>query len=260
MRVLIDILIGLMVIAVVAGGVVLYHSQRQDEQDIVAVQQALGRLSEQAAYHNAVQSAMAGHDTLLVHMSESWFGDKLPLNVLVSEGHPWIDLAPPGDLGTHPPDPVITSQTQAGFWYNPTLGIFRARVTPGLNEVETLSLYNQINDTSLEVFEQIPDPARTPIAHVPGTTPAQQYATMANRTWSETRDPAQKDEALYKLPEPDPAAQAEAGPEPEFVNYEDERVYEEATRKAEEQASAASDSVAPGQAEESEHTRPTLLK
>lgn len=184
MRIVIDSLIVLMLVGVVIGALVMHNNSQTSERDVEEVRAALNRLNEQAAYHTAVQSAMAGHDTMLVHMHEEWFGEDLPVNVLLGEGHPWIDLAPPGDLSLHPPDPVATESSQAGFWYNPTTGTFRARVTPCANEAETLALYNQINDTALTGFEQMPDPSRKPIAHVLGSAPAQQYASLANQTWA----------------------------------------------------------------------------
>jgi len=190
MRIMIDSLIGLMLVAVVVAVVMLHHERRAGERSVAEVQNALQRLHDQAAYHSALQSAMAGHDTLLVHMHEAWFGEDLPTNELVSDDRPWLDLAPPGDLGVHPPDPIATGSKQAGFWYNPTTGVFRARVSPVGSEAETLALYNRVNGTSLEAFEQIPDPARRPVAHEPGTTPARQYASMANLTWSEPEPPA----------------------------------------------------------------------
>ncbi|MGB0768258.1 MAG: hypothetical protein ACPGYV_11170 [Phycisphaeraceae bacterium] len=196
MRSVIDGLIALMLFAVIAGGFVLYYHSQQDERDVAAVQKALDRLHEQAAYHTAVESAMTGRDTLLVHLRAEWFGDRVPTNVLLDDRHPWIDLAPPGDMGVHPPDPVASGRHQAGFWYNPTTGVFRARVSPGPSESQTLSRYNLINGTSLSAFEQIPDPSRTPVAHAPGTTPARQYAAMANRTWSE---PAEEDKLVEAI-------------------------------------------------------------
>ena len=185
MRIVIDIMIGLMLVGVVAGGLTLYNSQAENEREVDAVRIALQRLQEQAAYHRTVQSAMADRDVLLVHLHAEWFGEDVPTNVLLSDGRPWIDLAPPGDLGTHPPDPVVYDEAQAGFWYNPTTGTFRARVSPATSEAQTLALYNEVNGSTLDAFEQIPDPSRQPLAHKPGTTPAKQYASMANKTWSE---------------------------------------------------------------------------
>jgi len=201
MRIVIDSLIALMLVGVLVGVLVMHHNRQQSERDVAAVCSALDRLQEQAAYHTAVQSAMVGHDTMLVHLHEEWFGQDLPTNVLVGQAHPWIDLAPPGDRGQHPPDPVATEQGQAGFWYNPTTGTFRARVTPCSSEAETLALYNQINGTSLAAFEQMPDPSRRPIAHVLGSVPAQQYASLANQTWAAPKpDADEDDEPLYVSP------------------------------------------------------------
>jgi hypothetical protein len=67
---------------------------------------------------------------------------------------PWLDIAPPGDKSDHPSDPVITRGTQAGFWYNPNRGLFRARVAPQFNEEDTLELYNRLNNSNLRALPQ----------------------------------------------------------------------------------------------------------
>lgn len=185
MRLLIDTMIALMLVAAVGVGVMLHNDRKREARDIVQAQDSLQRLHEQAAYHSTMQSAMAGQDTLLVDVQPKWFGQDLPTNPLVTEAQPWLDLAPPGDRSTHPPDPVVTGKEQAGFWYNPTNGIFRARVTPQTSEAQTIALYNEVNGSALDVFEQMPDPARQPIAHVPGRTPATQYAAMTSQSWSQ---------------------------------------------------------------------------
>lgn len=184
-RIVIDIMIGLMLIGVVAGGVSLYTSRQQVDRDIDTVRQALDRLQQQATYHGTMQSAMADRDVMLVHVHAEWFGEDVPANVLLDADRPWIDLAPPGDLGAHPPDPVAYTSEQAGFWYNPTIGVFRARVRPASSEAQTLVLYNDVNGTALSRFEQIPNPSRQPLVHHPGQTPVKQYAAMANKAWSE---------------------------------------------------------------------------
>lgn len=193
MRIVIDIMIGSMLIAVVAGGLYLYNTQANDQREVASVRAALQQLQEQAAYHTTVQSAMAGHDVLLVHLHRAWFGEDVPSNALLAGDRPWIDLAPPGDLGLHPPDPVATSEEQASFWYNPTTGTFRARVSPATSEAQTLALYNEVNGSSLPEFDVIPDTSRQPLAHIPGQTPAKQYASMANKTWSQPAAPKESE-------------------------------------------------------------------
>ena len=84
------------------------------------------------------------------YISPEWFvADGLPMNATVPGRHPWLDVAPPDDHSDHPPDPVITWEGQAGIWYNPNRGVFRARVMPQWSETATLHLYNLLNDTEL---------------------------------------------------------------------------------------------------------------
>lgn len=190
MRLVIDSLIVVMVLGVLGG---ILYLNRQDERSQMAtadVIEALDRLHEQTRHHTAIETAVAGRDTIVVQVMPGWFGERLPVNILVGPEQPWIDLAPPGDKSSHPPDPVITRQDQAGFWYNPTTGVFRARVEPQLSEGKTLELYNHLNGTDLDAFEQAPDPARQPLAYTPGLTPAISYASPAAE-WVENSDTAE---------------------------------------------------------------------
>lgn len=179
MRLVIDSLIVVMLLAVVGGLLVLHSQRKQAERELAQTQQALSALHAQTAYHASVKSALAGHEQVLVYIEPTWFGDGLPSNQLVSGDRPWLDLAPPGDMSDHPPDPIILNDQQAAFWYNPTLGVFRARVQPQLSEGQTLELYNQVNTSALLAFEQAPSPDRRPMAHAPGQTPSRQYASLA---------------------------------------------------------------------------------
>ncbi|MEM9414788.1 MAG: hypothetical protein AAGA29_04830 [Planctomycetota bacterium] len=190
MRLVIDSLIVVMVLGVIGGVLYLNRQEEQGEQETAIVIDALGRLYEQTKHHAAIDTAIAGRDTIVVQVMPSWFQDDLPLNVLVGEGQPWIDLAPPGDASVHPPDPIVTGPDQAGFWYNPTAGVFRARVLPQLSERETLDLYNRINGTALDAFEEAPDPARAPLAYTPGVTPTTSYASPAAE-WVQTAGTAE---------------------------------------------------------------------
>lgn len=185
MRLVIDSLIALMLVAVLGGVLVMHSRSKQADRAMADTQQALAALHERTAYQTSVQSALAGHQQVMVQIDPAWFGEKMPVNLLASADRPWIDLAPPGDLSDHPPDPLIYNQQQAAFWYNPTLNVFRARVEPGLSEAQTLERYNQVNGTSLMAFDEAPDPSRRPMAHVPGQPPSRQYASLAGG-WDET--------------------------------------------------------------------------
>lgn len=189
MRLLIDSLIAAMLLAVLAGVLWLQRDRQQSEQAEQSVAAALNQLSEKTAYHAALQLAMTGQQDVGVAIDCAWFGDVPPRNALLDEDHPWLDLAPPGDRSVHPPDPVATRSSQAGFWYNPATGIFRARVAPQISEAQTLALYNRINASELERFDELPDLDRQPVAYVPAPSrdphARHHYASVNDRAVTE---------------------------------------------------------------------------
>jgi len=149
MRLIIDSLIALM-LAVILGCVLVHY--RNEQNDILRVQQVhqkLATLQEQALYRGALAEVEVTVAKFPLDIPAGWFPDSVPRNGMVSPTQPWLDIAPAGDDHDNPPDPVIRDSTQAGFWYNPNRGIFRARVTPQFTEEETLKLYNRLNGTQL---------------------------------------------------------------------------------------------------------------
>lgn len=153
MRWLIDLLIVVMLAAAVYGGWWVYTYQQRQATDLEQVHAALQRLHEQARYHRAMGRAeqeLGLEPPPLV--SEQWFGPTLPTNPYAladGQGRPWLDIAPEGDFEPHPPDPVLTGADQAQFWFNPQLGVFRARVPAQASSRETRELYNTVNQTTL---------------------------------------------------------------------------------------------------------------
>ena len=163
MRRVIDILIVLMLMAVLFGLVWHYRNEQKHVSDFRAVHDAISRLYEQAL----MQGSLDDHTTrggFPLMMQPKWFGQTLPINVLVPSVQPWIDIAPIGDQADHPPDPVIVSDEQAGFWYNPNRGLFRARVMPQFSEEETLDAYNQLNNTALKTLPRDSKVERRPVS------------------------------------------------------------------------------------------------
>ena len=162
MRLVVDTIIALMLVAIL-GGVLLYHRQQtQTIERVQAMHRALARLHETALYHGAMGEPTSSATGFPLNISPGWFDGNLPTNALVTPRHPWIDVAPADDGEEHPPDPVCTRPGQAGFWYNPNRGIFRARVPAQLTDVETLEFYNQINNSYLKQLPRGDDPARAP--------------------------------------------------------------------------------------------------
>lgn len=85
-----------------------------------------------------------------VAIDPAWFGDELPMNPLVDTDRPWLEIAAPAQSGWRHPRPLfVVDRSTAMFWYNPTLGIVRARVDLQTTDAETLAMYNTANKTSL---------------------------------------------------------------------------------------------------------------
>ncbi len=159
MRLLINLLIIMMLAAILAG--VVFHYQQEDKKslDLQVVHQAMTQLQEQVYYHGALTDSTAAQASYPREISPKWFPDGPPRNTLVPITQPWVDVAAADDHGDQPPDPIIRRPDQAGFWYNPNRGIFRARVMPQLTMSGTLDLYNHVNGTSLtELVERSPTP------------------------------------------------------------------------------------------------------
>ena len=165
MRLAIDSLIALLLVGVLGLVLADYRVGAEKLERTSAVHLALARLSEQARGHAALPgSGTAGQNTPVFPpiISPAWFRSDLPLNVLAAQA-PWLDVAPAGDQSDNPPDPVLTSSAQAGFWYNPSRGLVRARVPAQRGGQETLELYNQINNCALKVLPASGDAARRPM-------------------------------------------------------------------------------------------------
>jgi len=168
MRLLIDSLIATMLVMILAGVVWAHRAGRQIELAREQVYDALAALHEQAVYHGALGDAELTETGFPKQIAPSWF-TTIPFNRFADARRPWIDVAPPGDTADHPPDPILheADRDQAGFWYNPARGVFRARVPALATDTETLALYNRVNNAALRELPRRIDEARQPIAHAP---------------------------------------------------------------------------------------------
>ncbi|MEL7087958.1 MAG: hypothetical protein AAGL98_05875 [Planctomycetota bacterium] len=194
MRRVVDILVVLLIAVV---GLAVWQTQKAEEYVTATtadVQRSLTQLYERASYYGALESSTEEQSTLWpVAVLPDWFTGAPPTNGLLTgvdpdrvatagRSRPWIDVAPPGDKAAHPPDPVAVRRDQAQFWYNPNIGVFRARVAPTLNEVDALALYNELNGVELAALHRDADPHRVPLTYTPGRTPS--ATSLASRDYS----------------------------------------------------------------------------
>jgi hypothetical protein len=162
MRLAIDSLIALGLVGVLGLVLADYRATARKLEEERQVHLALSRLAEQARYHGALEQPGECGPVFPATISPAWFKNGLPLNA-VALGHPWLDVAPAGDGADDPPDPVLHSRAQAGFWYNPSRGVVRARV-PGQGEPgAALDLYNQLNNSGLKELAESAAVARRPV-------------------------------------------------------------------------------------------------
>ena len=166
MRLTLNILIPMMAVGLVTGVIVYDRAQRHGDRTYLAVQRDLTRLRGQAAYHGALRDVAVSRAGFPWAIDEEWFaGESLPANTLVPGQQNWLDIAPPGDMFEHPPDPIAFEPSQGGFWYNPNLGVLRARVPWEHSPARALDAYNRVNGTSLKQLPPSGNTKRRPRVH-----------------------------------------------------------------------------------------------
>jgi hypothetical protein len=143
-RLLVDSLIAMTAIGVLVGVVVHQHARSDRLEQVKQVQQTMRLIESQALYRAAIREADASRSGYAVELRTDWF-DAPPENVLVGPRNPWLETA--GEDEQHRTDPacIVAAEGLPPFWYNPHLGIVRARVPLQLSQQATADLYNLVN-------------------------------------------------------------------------------------------------------------------
>lgn len=111
-------------------------------------------------------------------MEAQWFNGSPPVNTLVTPARPWVEIATPEEAHLRDPNiRVAADYRTAGFWYNPHLGIVRARVPYEINDEKARDLYNEINGTHLASIYGTEQPR---LDDVPYGPPAELAGTPAD--------------------------------------------------------------------------------
>jgi hypothetical protein len=150
MRWLVNITVGVMMVAI--AGVALLHARAGAgrEQLLRDVQQELARFQKEITLQAAITGA-TGTLRFPETVDPSWFAGNPPRNDLLGSAHPWVEVAPMNQRQMqHPPDRVAASAGAASFWYNPHLGVVRARVPMSESDQDALAEYNKVNGTMLD--------------------------------------------------------------------------------------------------------------
>lgn len=154
MRWVVDSLVALMIAGIVTGVVLHVRQQEQFELSREIVRGDIQRFRQQINLQTAMAKVELTEQGYPVTVDPEWFKKDeggLPMNPLLDDQHPWLELAGPSQaLLVHPPNRVASNRRFAKFWYNPYTGAVRARVPVGVSDLETLELYNYINNCDLE--------------------------------------------------------------------------------------------------------------
>ncbi len=150
MRLVLDSLVALMLVAVLAGVTLHYRHQRVREEMVVATRSEIRRFQAQLMVQAALEKVPLTQRGYPVSAEPAWFAGNLPANLLLDSSYPWVEIAGHSERDRlHPARRMATSRSLAQFWYNPYKGVVRGRVPDSVSDATALRLYNLINDSNV---------------------------------------------------------------------------------------------------------------
>jgi len=162
MRLLLDTLVALMLAAILVG--VVFHNRTDRDADAArdTTRNELRRFQQQIALQTALAKVDRNERGYPNTIDPDWFQGNLPSNPLLGPEHPWVEIASAEQANLlHPHERVASSKSVAKFWYNPFMGVVRARVPVGMSDSASLELYNYVNDAMLgDLFADGSKPAK----------------------------------------------------------------------------------------------------
>ena len=143
---LVEVLIVVIILGILAAVIVPQFTSAADESranaTAITVRGMMRKLSEMKARDGTFPA------TITADMFE---GEQLPVNPYDPDATTTIQVDTTVDK-RHPASKTIHSA--GAFWYNPTNGIVRARVTEGADDAETIALYNAANSCKVTSLAQ----------------------------------------------------------------------------------------------------------
>lgn len=150
MRIVIDSLVAMMLAGILAGVVLHNRTRDTEQQNLELTRDNVAYIQRQIMLQAALGKAEVNERGYPTNVDPEWFGAQLPENPLLSDAHPWLEVAGLSQVGfEHPVDRVAIDRRAAKFWYNPSNGIVRARVPADISDSDALRTYNTINSCEL---------------------------------------------------------------------------------------------------------------
>jgi len=163
MRIVINLLIGIMLLGILGGVMVHHTTTKQHQSELEMVRDEVRRFQREVLLQSTLRKVEINSFGYPVTIDPAWFEDNPPRNTLLGPRHPWVEIAhEQHDELTHPVEKIAGDRSAARFWYNPATGRVRARVPVSASDATALRMYNFINDTSLTTLFA-DDIAATPV-------------------------------------------------------------------------------------------------
>lgn len=157
MRQLVDITALVAAVLVLAVVLAVRAGARQFDRDVQTLAAELRRFQQVLRYQAIAEDVPVNARGWPETIDPAWF-DRPPLNPLLDDDRPWVEIVPPEDAHLlHPRVRVGLDGTQSAFWYNPYLGVLRARVPPMVSDQRAAEIYNRVNGTSITSIFALPE-------------------------------------------------------------------------------------------------------
>lgn len=138
-------------VGAVSAGIGKWHKDRvETAQRVEKTASTVTRVQREISIRMGTGETSKNERGFPVSIDPKWFEGEEPVNSLVDDTHPWLEVAPPQDADLeHPPIRVAIDRATAGLWYNPYRGVVRARVPIAVSDEESLRTYNKVNGTAI---------------------------------------------------------------------------------------------------------------
>ncbi|MFM7133863.1 MAG: hypothetical protein ACKO0W_06050 [Planctomycetota bacterium] len=152
---LLHTIVDVLVVGAAAGGLAiglaLYRADLAEQTAIESTRAAVSTMNAQIGMRTLLSETTLNEHGFPTSIDPSWFETGEPRNALARAEAPWVELASEAESNRkHPIVPTFRSGRGAMFWYNPSLGVVRARVPEQTTDESTRTLYTLVNGSGWE--------------------------------------------------------------------------------------------------------------
>lgn len=154
MRYVCDAIMILLLVAILTAYNAYQNSVDDEVLKIEELKDSVHLIEQQILYHSMMDNVPLNEYGYPLTVKPEWFTTELPRNTTISSKHPWLEVDKNATHTTLHPDIIVADGPTplAGFWYNPTNGILRARIPQMISDQKTIEVYNDINRSNLRTL------------------------------------------------------------------------------------------------------------